>query len=1226
MAANSPTLLKRGLDIAKNTIGILISSPQQSQLENPQATTATSGNQSSAQQGPPDREALAEAVRMSLEDQAKGQKKGAKYARASSGPSRSLPEASADLVLSLNNEFTSLCDSEGDTAIYIGPPPRMPEQTEREYDYIVKHFDKVHVVMSITLRLMGEESRFTDTDLLNPTKSFRAERRLRKLGVLFSAEAKHGGKFKYYIDLRPPKEDEEAVVLITELTCTKGVLTWHLASDKYDLDPLVVLGHDEFGRQSPVGALPTQENSSDAKDEDKTKANASKPEDNPPKQNTPSPIQLPEPKIAPEYTPLRHCSAIERLLHAIHGNDPKLDSAPKVWTYFAIARYFGCATHERVSGWITAWIYSHNNANFIQNNPEVAYRIAMGIRSPDLIRDSFSILVGERALLDVYGEYNPSILNPLVKTVHGRKLELLDDDERNRIDHAASSLVHRIRETIHYLCRDMGWLQESRDYNKLNSLVGESALESETLKTTKTLIMEYVRSRIYYVLCQDQFAFDELEHNPLSTLSFRSASDENYVTVYNSLNQPMRMFTKSFWLALQRTQFDVGTTNTSTAGTIGGRNITRYIDGLQSLYKDDPLNGITTISRAALEDSIMAVNRLLYTREVGGKGKGRSQHHISNGEHHEQIKDAGFPIAPSAASGHKMERPLIEDGTPAKRRKTLEADDLSSLSIDPGLLSHDTGSKSPLWCSTDRHLTSVAQASVALKNQPVLAIRPKPKDAPVAVRMKDSMRDILNESKSQGPPTVCDPLMEQTPSFGESGDAFDEQIATIQGQAVVAAESSATINPNPSPTSILAASSSSSYTNKSWAGSWNKGQQPRAPDADDKADLHRSLYLQPASVTPSKPYKVSSNNKYKHTNSDQIPPTPGNLYKDTDLDPCFYPINLGAMLHSFSKSVSNVCSSILYPSHLFHQTGLIPTNLFDTLLCLDANEFRYLPLWAPDGNDDDTGGVFDECPVPNLDIANSKYEPFSAGRIRKGYDQRGESEVGSFEDITSQAISTVGMASKLATDGTETVKSLDAISVGENAAGGVDSETALVYESKSVAPSVVSVDGWKDEESDSEAGFCDEDDTDTLDGEGGVEKEMSSSLQAFLNSDGENTGYLIDQDTDANSLIKGESAIFLSSASIDLGEPTANIPTTFSAVPKGASSPPNSMAHPIMVSDADRGKGKGKAVEATLPYRQSARGFDSAFTIKHEAADNAEEEREPKLELEDDEHDDFELL
>jgi hypothetical protein len=44
-----------------------------------------------------------------------------------------------------------------------------------------------------------------------------------------------------------------------------------------------------------------------------------------------------------DYCPIRHRAGIERLLQVIEGKEPRLDSAPKVWTLAVLAKYFDCA-------------------------------------------------------------------------------------------------------------------------------------------------------------------------------------------------------------------------------------------------------------------------------------------------------------------------------------------------------------------------------------------------------------------------------------------------------------------------------------------------------------------------------------------------------------------------------------------------------------------------------------------------------------------------------------------------------------------------------------------------------------------------------------------------------------------------------------------------------------------------------------------------------------------
>jgi hypothetical protein len=51
-------------------------------------------------------------------------------------------------------------DPLGDTAVYIGPPPMMQGQNPKDYFQICQHFNRVYIVQSANLKLMGENSKF----------------------------------------------------------------------------------------------------------------------------------------------------------------------------------------------------------------------------------------------------------------------------------------------------------------------------------------------------------------------------------------------------------------------------------------------------------------------------------------------------------------------------------------------------------------------------------------------------------------------------------------------------------------------------------------------------------------------------------------------------------------------------------------------------------------------------------------------------------------------------------------------------------------------------------------------------------------------------------------------------------------------------------------------------------------------------------------------------------
>lgn len=1055
-----------------------------------------------------DEEAYVRAINLSLED---AYKELAKTATRNGTFPRALPESPIELVLSLNNEFPPLDDPHGDTAIYMGAPPRMPEQSESDYDDIVNHFEQIHVVQSANLRLMGEGSRFTDDDLLNPTKSFRAERRLRKLGVLLKPEATRGGKFKYYIDLRPPEEGEEAVLLVTQLTCTKGVLSWHLASDHYRLDPEVVMGHDEFGVLSPSMAVPSPEIITNPNDDATTSAQPNQTSGNEPSNGTSgSFVQPSPPSTAPEYSPLRHWSAIERLLYAIQGHSPKLDSAPKVWTFFAIARYFGCAVHDRISSHITKWIYKHRNVNFIQCNPEVAYRIGMGIQSANLTKDAFALLVGERALLEAYSESNPKILSPLVTTVHGRKLELLDDDDRNRIDHAASSLVRRIRKVFDHLCKDMPWLRESKDYLKLDQIVGESEEEVELLTSTKTLIQHYVRSRILHVLYKFQSLCPELDAKSISTLTFRSASEDSYVSTYKALKKRNRLFTKTLWVALGQTQFDMGTTSFGEDVAVDWYWETPPYQGSEELYSVNSSNRITPIKRSTLYNKISEVNDMLYRREAM---KANIAEERWSSHEQDNVHFAPSSVRPHAAeiSQSSSARPTPSFQSP-KRRKTFEFDEdnlAAGQSMSSG--SAETGRS---WRVTNHSPTQTEKTPTPVPDYARLPLRLRPAQPAVLDHGTDYQQESSNRGKLEEQSDRPVPMREKFRRIDLP--SWDDEIAITSGN-IQADE------PARDEREETAAFPGKVFESGEDQWGWNDSESTQA-----------------ASSRPTR--RVLKGTAGTMPNSGAWGPNSRNIYGNQ--------IHAHNMLQDLSRRLESICSPILYPPHIFHEECILPTNLFDTLQCLDANEYRYLPIWFPEGNDDDTGGVFASI-VPNSQDESS----FPPGQIKRAYNARdSDTEDGSsVVDLASQAISTVGRASKIATDGTQTVGSVSTIDSTESTP---DEDLVMVDGFQNIALSVVDDDETGtviaprfDGDGDGDVDVSDDDDdddTETIDGDG-RQRDMSATLRAFLDEDtechgirhghGHGHGQASTTTTTSDTNMEGSNTI----AHADLGRASANV-------------------------------------------------------------------------------------
>lgn len=138
------------------------------------------------------------------------------------------------------------------------------------------------------------------------------------------------------------------------------------------------------------------------------------------------------------------------------------------------------------------------------------------------------------------------------------------------------------------------------------------------------------------------------------------------------------------------------------------------------------------------------------------------------------------------------------------------------------------------------------------------------------------------------------------------------------------------------------------------------------------------------------------------------------------------------LLRDLTRILSNKLNPLLTPGYVADGSFDfdVPVNNINTLLCLSEEEYKYLPLWAG-GFDDGSGGVFDDgAEVPDApDVADGGFRGGAMGIIPGVGSSMGGSMAGSeFEDLgTEVGISTVGKASRYATDGTatETVMSLD---------------------------------------------------------------------------------------------------------------------------------------------------------------------------------------------------------
>ncbi|KAE8417800.1 hypothetical protein BDV36DRAFT_169333 [Aspergillus pseudocaelatus] len=405
--------------------------------------------------------------------------------------------------------------SNADTLLYIDPPPQrscasaLPRSSES-----IPH--RIH-----SQKLLETGSNYFK-DLFQPRAQARAISRRGLKGKLT-----HG--IQYVIDLTPPSVEDDAVIFLTELSCPLGIRNWAKApSAWWNLPAARVGGEDDV--ESPESKPASTFASTVAS----PNASGSKP------------------GFPVEYSVGRHRRGIEHIIYALEGFPPKLDTPCKFWTFFALARLFGVATVPKISDLILSWLYDSENARLIEYHPEIAYKIACGVQRDYLCRDSFSVLVGEEALLLLANSDKPPLPGRPQWTFHGRLREpLLDDDELQRIEYASKGfLEYVINRFIDLAGSEMRWLFELPSFLRLSEFTPETyweeILKTELVQTCK----EYVRVHIVQWLERGNGIW-----LPAVLGSMGKDRSTNYKYAYSSMRYPERVLSRTFWKNLMNEPF-----------------------------------------------------------------------------------------------------------------------------------------------------------------------------------------------------------------------------------------------------------------------------------------------------------------------------------------------------------------------------------------------------------------------------------------------------------------------------------------------------------------------------------------------------------------------------------------------------------------------------------------------------------------------------------------------
>jgi hypothetical protein len=255
-------------------------------------------------------------------------------------------------------EYAKMQLTEGDTLIRIKYPSDSNIYDPTGFELKSKELHRVH-----SAKLLATGSTWFKEKLGFGKDDFVQGKMQRRLGYVASKPMPPG--IQYCLDLTPPEEGDEALDLLTALSCSPGICNWYSAENRCGVHHSMVGGKDEIAKSkskpASEDAIAEEPILYDEELDPKVPAHASYIRDynyvlerskleatigvrkglqfDPNAKSRALKVEE-----VPEYCRIRHRAGIERLLQIIEGKEPRLDSAPKVWTLLALAKHFDCTS------------------------------------------------------------------------------------------------------------------------------------------------------------------------------------------------------------------------------------------------------------------------------------------------------------------------------------------------------------------------------------------------------------------------------------------------------------------------------------------------------------------------------------------------------------------------------------------------------------------------------------------------------------------------------------------------------------------------------------------------------------------------------------------------------------------------------------------------------------------------------------------------------------------
>jgi hypothetical protein len=799
---------------------------------------------------------------------------------------------------------------EGDTLVYITYPGEIKRFDPSGFEVMATP----HRVHSAKLLATGSVK---FREMFNPRKQNQLLQRKNLAGHLPPG-------VKYVLDLTPPDEGDDAVELLSDLSCSPGIRVWYLSQDLYGLPESLVGGLDEVvSRQfstygspadggphtsqkpepvttSPeVGAYRPATWESDRRTTHTSQAMLDGAATH--RGSRPGVDVLMKDCDVLEYCPVRHRAGIARLLQVLMGKDPRLDSAPKVWTLFVLAKYFDCV--QVVVDWIVPWILEGLNTRFIEILPEVTWKMAYGMKNQLLSRAAFSVLVSEEAMSLASRELGKFKADQGNTNQLGRLKEDVDEDLRGRIEYASKSFFARVNATFDKLThKDLAWFQTLPEFKKIMEFERETglAMGGDRL-TTKwaDIIRDLVEGLKTYILAQIMATVRG--GMPCNESNIASRVDGYWLY----LDVKERIFTRALWKMLLNM-------------------------GNSSFFQSE----MYTPSNMDLWNLQMDFNRLVIVAIESG--------HFNKGV---MPPDTQPGVPANLSSKGQGPEATVKNSARKSSDKSGNNGKWNLSSWNPFSSSSSTKAGSEFTDADGNALGWVGEWDDESESTPAVQHQ-KASDAATTPSLMDIDEFLIEQNvlevmgatlqaanSNQSPTTAPTSLPSSAGMPLRMKDAFPTAIAGASASSSTQAKKRFVSSPNIAPTATADTGSQS--------GSHHIPRQSDGIDEAFSASSHEST--------------TSPKRRKTATSPSQPQPTRPKIPSDYEITPSSPFFSATAFFAQVKTHMRAITFQMLQSADMPAEVAVT-----DTLLCLGPEEFKYLPLWAG-GDDDGSGGVFDDA-------------------------------------------------------------------------------------------------------------------------------------------------------------------------------------------------------------------------------------------------------------------------